>query len=31
MITETWTNGEIGDAFLNMPGYRIEARCDTMA
>jgi hypothetical protein len=28
MLTETWTNGEISDANLNMPGYRIESRND---
>jgi hypothetical protein len=26
MTTETWTNGNISDANLNMPGYRIGAR-----
>jgi hypothetical protein len=28
MIAETWTNGGISNAALNMPGYRIEARSD---
>jgi hypothetical protein len=28
LITETWTNSDISNASINMPGYRIEARSD---
>jgi Endonuclease-reverse transcriptase len=28
MLTETWTNGSISDAMIQLPGYRLEGRED---
>jgi hypothetical protein len=30
LLTETWTNGSISDAMIQIPGYRIEGRKDRL-